>query len=220
MSIKKSVTLQDAVVENEVLFLLSRVKGWSRRSLYREELREYTQDKKTRRVTYTQTLQSPNFDGKNRIEIQEHVVIKRYPGLIDSNNPEELAQSVFMDAVKITAWQRPQKSVLLEFEYAEKWQELVNGLISEIQPTPTPATLPEPTAKGGQLTKREPATPVYDANRERMEQTWIAIKALVGNGRPSYKRLIAHLGNNHPELVCTDDTLRKIIKLGKAGNFG
>ena len=80
---------------------------------------------------------------------------------------------------------------------------------------------PAPTDQSGQaeMAKQPPAPPVYDANRERMKQTWEAIKPLVNNGRPNYKKLILYMDEHYPELPHTDDTLRNVIKLGNANKL-
>jgi hypothetical protein len=102
-------------------------------------------------------------------------------------------------------------------EFIDVFDSIWNEIIRKFEIVPMVDTS---TIECGQMKKQEPFAPVYDANRDRMEQTWKAIKTMVDNGRPTYKKLIAHLETNHPELACSDDTLRKIIKLGKAGYFG
>ena len=91
-------------------------------------LNEYA-DGITRNVNYHHDLGQPYRDG-NKLFIKEHYYIMVFPGKTDLT-AVELVTDLTLDGLVFTFFQT-QKNVLLELEYLEHWQELVDGILSEL----------------------------------------------------------------------------------------
>jgi hypothetical protein len=134
--LKKSIALQSTTVENELSFLLSRLQDSKkpfRETLTPHNSTEYP-DGIARMVRAVQQAGLPNRI-QNKIVVREENYTSIIPSLKDGTGEEVLTPGVIsVDALIVTAWQRPQNSVLLEFEYLEHWQQLVISLIQSIRP--------------------------------------------------------------------------------------
>lgn len=96
----------------------------------RQVIQDNYPDGITRIVTYQNKLYPPDIspDGR-KLTAQSDYSILIEPG-VENPNAGEVSQRIFYnDAIIVTAWQG--KSLLLEVEYIETWQELVNALLDE-----------------------------------------------------------------------------------------
>lgn len=68
-------------------------------------------------------------------------------------------------------------------------------------------------------TSREPQIPTRDANLRRWKATWRIVFREVVKGQ-SVSELVTWLERTHPDIACSEDTLRRIIRAGTNGELG
>ena len=122
------IRLQTKSLENVFAFLQNRLQEIYPKAQVRiKNLDDYA-DGIARKVTYSETLTSPNRVG-NKLIVRSNYHIMVFPGKIDKS-AEEVVHMHQLDAIIFTGWET--QTVFLELEYFPNWHETMDKIVVEL----------------------------------------------------------------------------------------
>jgi hypothetical protein len=122
------IRLQSKSLESVFALLLNRLQTISPKTQVRTKTLDSYQDGIVRKVTYSESLMSPNRVG-NKVIVRSNYHISVYPGKIDKS-AEEVVEMHQWDAIIFVGWET--QTVYLELEYLPNWHEMVEKIIAEL----------------------------------------------------------------------------------------
>ena len=125
---KTQITLSNTQLQNVLAILFDRLKNHKGMSQTKAIEKNDYQDGIKRDVIYHYNLQNPNWQN-NKLIVNEHYYISVIPGKTDLTS-EEVIHTLTLDGLVFTGWQLQTNTVMLELEYAEHWQDLVNNIMN------------------------------------------------------------------------------------------
>ncbi len=122
------IKLQTKSLENVFAFLQNRLQAIYPKRQERIQTFDNYSDGIARKVTYSETLISPNRAG-NKLIVKSNYHIMVFPGKIDKDVPE-ITHMHQLDAISFTGWET--QTVFLEVEYFPNWDGVMKKIIFEL----------------------------------------------------------------------------------------
>jgi hypothetical protein len=123
-----NIKFQTKSLENVFAFLQNRLQATYPKRQERIQTLDHYSDGIARKVTYSETLMSPNRVG-NKLIVKSNYYIMVFPGKIDKDVPE-ITHMHQLDAIVFTGWET--QTVFLELEYFPNWDGTIKKIIVEL----------------------------------------------------------------------------------------